>query len=243
LFYNIYKNIQSEKNFLFKLSNFEIYKLKIKTKMQHIENLDRLWVASLLAEGYNTYDIVKNYDLSEDVILDSHDLLDKEVLIQGINFTENFVEMALEIEYFSTDDLKNLSMTTYSNLSKKFLHKHREFLNWTKLLIWVSTQTDSFADYVEIIQENNLWDLISANNLPIDFIREYKDKLNWNFLSIIKEFSEEEKLEFTDYIIEKNREVTDDDFKTVSSIIPNFNEDLSVDDISELIDKIQERYN
>lgn len=205
--------------------------------MHDIKELDRLWIASLLAEGYNTYDIVKNYNPSEDVILDSYDLLDKEVIIEG-NFSEEFLEKAIECNYFTTDDLENLTITTYSSLSKNFLEKYKEHLNWTKLLIWVSTQTDSFADYVEIIQENNLWDLISANDLPIDFIRQYKDKLNWNFVSVTKEFSDEERLEFTDYLVETKRELTDEELKKFGLILPNYNEELSVDDISELIDSI-----
>ena len=205
--------------------------------MHDIKELDRLWIASLLAEGYNTYDIVKDYSLTEDVILDSFDLLDKEVIIEG-NFSEEFLEKAIECNYFTTDDLENLTITTYSSLSKNFLEKYKEHLNWTKLLIWVSTQTDSFADYVEIIQENNLWDLISANDLPIDFIRQYKDKLNWNFVSVTKEFSDEERLEFTDYLVETKRELTDEELKKFGLILPNYNEELSVDDISELIDSI-----
>ena len=76
--------------------------------MQDIKELDRLWIASLLAEGYNTYDIVKNYNPSEDVILDSYDLLDKEVLIQGLNFSEDFLEKAIECNYFTIKDLENL---------------------------------------------------------------------------------------------------------------------------------------
>ena len=213
--------------------------------MEKIEingELDRMWIISLMAEGFDTYEIVKNYNLSEELILDSTDLLDKEVLIQGLNFSEDFLDKAINCEYFSKEDLNNLSMTTYSNLSKNFLQKYKEELNWSKLLVYVSTQTDSFGEYVEIIEENNLWELISANNLPIDFIRDYKEKLNWDFLSVIKEFTDEEKLEFADYIVETKRETPDDDLNEFKSIIPNFREELSVDDISELIEKFQVRY-
>jgi hypothetical protein len=213
--------------------------------MEKIEingELDRMWIISLMAEGFDTYEIVKNYNLSEELILDSTDLLDKEVLIQGLNFSEDFLDKAINCEYFSKEDLNNLSMTTYSNLSKNFLQKYKEELNWAKLLLYVSTQTDSFGEYVEIIEENNLWELISANNLPIDFIRDYKEKLNWDFLSVIKEFTDEEKLEFADYIVETKRETPDDDLNEFKSIIPNFREELSVDDISELIEKFQVRY-
>ena len=214
--------------------------------MQKIEinaDLDRMWVISLLAEGFDTYEIVKNYNLSEESILESTDLLDKEVLLQGLNFSEDFLEKAIDCEYFSTKDLKNLSMTTYSNLSKVFLEKYKEELNWTKLLIYVSTQTDSFSEYIEIIEDNNLWELISANNLPINFIRDYKDKLNWNFLSVIKEFTDEEKLEFSDYIIIRDVQNQEDEVLTKEPFWRDITEEgeLSVDDISELIEKFQVR--
>jgi len=212
-------------------------------KIEINEELDRMWLISLMAEGFDTYEIVKNYKLSEELILDSTDLLDKEVLMQGLNFSENFLDKAINFEYFSKEDLKNLSMTTYSNLSKTFLQKYKEDLNWTKILVYVSTQTDSFSEYVEVIEENNLWELISANNLPINFIREYKNKLNWNFLSVIKEFTDEEKLEFSDYIVENNHVMIDDDSKTFGSFIPNYNDELTVDDISEIIERFQGRYN
>jgi hypothetical protein len=133
-------------------------------------------------------------------------------------------------------------MTTYSNLSKTFLQKYKEDLNWTKILVYVSTQTDSFSEYVEIIEDNNIWELISANNLPINFIREYKNKLNWNFLSVIKEFTDEEKLEFSDYVVQSKHKTVDEESNEFVSTIPDFREELSVDDISALIEKFHVRY-
>ncbi len=34
-------------------------------KLKIGEKLDKLWLYSLLAEGYNTYDIISNYKLDE----------------------------------------------------------------------------------------------------------------------------------------------------------------------------------
>jgi uncharacterized protein (DUF433 family) len=39
--------------------------------------LDRNWVVELMANGYDTYDIATNYELTEDTILECTDLLDK----------------------------------------------------------------------------------------------------------------------------------------------------------------------
>ena len=92
--------------------------------------LDRSWVVELMANGYNTYDIATNYELTEDTILECTDLLDKEILIQGLNFSEDFINKALELEYFNNEDIYELNMTTYSNLSDKFITEYKENINW-----------------------------------------------------------------------------------------------------------------
>ena len=79
--------------------------------------LDRVSLVELIDDGYTTYDIAVNYELTEDVILECSDLLDKEVLIQGLDFSEDFLKKAIELEYFDIDDIKELTMATYSNLS------------------------------------------------------------------------------------------------------------------------------
>ena len=60
--------------------------------------LDRSWVVELMANGYNTYDIATNYELTEDTILECSDLLDKNILLQGLNFSEEFITKAIEID-------------------------------------------------------------------------------------------------------------------------------------------------
>ena len=165
------------------------------------EKLDRGWVLELLSSGYKTYDIVKEYELSEDTILECTDLLDKEVLVQGLNFSEEFVNKAIEVEYLSIEDISELSMTTYSNLSDEFITKYKENINWDRMILYISTQSDSFDNHTKVIEDKNLWSVISANDLSIDFIRQWKDKLDWSYLSMVKLFTDEEKLEFADYIL------------------------------------------
>ena len=172
--------------------------------MEKIEiegKLDRSWVIELLSSGYETYDIVRNYELSEDTILECTDLLDKEVLIQGLNFSEDFVTKSIEMEYLNIEDIIELSMTTYSNLSDDFITKYKENINWDRMILYISTQSDSFDNHTKVIEDKNLWSVISANDLSIDFIRQWKDKLDWSYLSMVKCFTDEEKEEFSDYII------------------------------------------
>jgi len=170
-------------------------------KIEIEEKLDRGWVLDLLSSGYTTYDIAINYELTEDTILECTDLLDKDVLVRGLNFSEEFVNKAIEVEYLSIEDITELSMSTYSNLSDEFITKYKENINWDRMILYISTQSDSFDNHTKVIEDKNLWSVISANDLSIDFIRQWKDKLDWSYLSMVKCFTDEEKEEFSDYII------------------------------------------
>jgi hypothetical protein len=163
--------------------------------------LDRGWVVELMANGYNTYDIATNYELTEDTILECVDLLDKNILLQGLNFSEEFITKAIEIEYLDINDIYELGMTTYSNLSDDFISTYKENINWDRMILYISTQSDSFDNHTKVIEDKNLWSVISANDLSIDFIRQWKDKLDWSYLSIVKNFTNDEKEEFSDYVI------------------------------------------
>jgi hypothetical protein len=206
--------------------------------MQKIEidgDLDRSWVISLLAEGYDTYQILKNYQITEELISDCTDLFDKEVLMQGFTFSEYFIRRALDSGYFSDIDLKNLNMNTYSFLTSNFIEDFSHLLNWNRFIVYLTTKTNNFTNYISIIEEKQLWGLISANDLPIDFIRQYKEKLDWNLLSMIKCFTDEEKQEFSDYIVENKKDIINEEF--IISEIQDLEKDYSVDEIADLIEK------
>ncbi len=213
--------------------------------MYQIEELDRMWIVSLLAEGLDTYEIVKNYPITEEVILESQDLLDKKVLLIAINFTQTFLDKALEIGYFNLEDLGNLSMITYANLDTDFIQKYGEYLNWKSIITFVSTQTDEFDKYLEVIEKENLWNVISANDLPISFIRQNKDKLDWMLLSMAKCFTEEEKVEFSEFIVQTKRELTDEELGQFTSFNPltDYEKNYSVDEIADIIDKYMQQNN
>ena len=163
--------------------------------------LDRSWVVELMANGYDTYDIATNYELTEDTILECSDILDKNILLQGLNFSEEFITKAIEIEYLDINDIYELGMTTYSNLSDDFISIYKENINWDRMILYISTQSDSFDNHTKVIEDKNLWSVISANDLSIDFIRQWKNKLDWSYLSMVKCFTDEEKEEFVDYIL------------------------------------------
>ena len=170
-------------------------------KIEIERKLDRRWVVELMANGYNTYDIATNYELTEDTILECSDILDKNILLQGLNFSEEFITKAIEIEYLDINDIYELGMTTYSNLSDDFISTYKENINWDRMILYISTQSDSFDNHTKVIEDKNLWSVISANDLSIDFIRQWKNKLDWSYLSMVKCFTDEEKEEFVDYIL------------------------------------------
>lgn len=204
--------------------------------------LDRVSLVELIDDGYTTYDIAVNYELTEDVILECSDLLDKEVLIQGLDFSEDFLNKAIEQEYFEIGDIKELTMTTYSNLSDEFITKYKESINWDRMILYISTQSDTFDNHTKVIEDRNLWSFISANDLSIDFIRQWKDKLDWSYLSIVKLFTDDEKEEFSDYIITPVKQeisgdlINSDDFKVTDKMTEEELEDL-INEISKHIGK------
>lgn len=198
--------------------------------------LDRGWVVELMANGYNTYDIAINYELTEDIILECSDLLDKEVLIQGLNFSEDFIKKAIEIEYLGINDIYELGMTTYSNLSDDFISTYKENINWDRMILYISTQSDSFDNHTKVIEDKNLWSVISANDLSIDFIRQWKDKLDWSYLSMVKCFTDEEKLEFVDYILTPVQQELPGDL--IDSDILKVTDKMSEEELENLIEEI-----
>ena len=206
------------------------------SKIQIEEKLDRGWVVELMANGYNTYDIATNYELSEETILECTDILDKEVIIQGLNFSEDFVNKAIGVEYFDDEDIYKLSMTTYSKLSDEFINKYKENINWDRMILYISTQSDSFDNHTKVIEDKNLWSVISANDLSIDFIRQWKDKLDWSYLSMVKYFTDDEKLEFANYILTSSKiEITEDFINTDNFKI---SDKMSDEELENLIYKI-----
>ena len=198
--------------------------------------LDRGWVLELLSNGYTTYDIASNYELLEDTILECTDLLDKEVLIQGLSFSEDFVSKAIEIEYLDIKDIYELSMKTYSNLSDEFITKYKENINWDRMILYISTQSDSFDKHTNVIEDKDLWSIISANDLSIDFIRQWKDKLNWSYLSMVKCFTDEEKLEFSDYMLTPVQKEIPEEFINTDDL--KFSDKMSDEELENLIEEI-----
>lgn len=184
-----------------------------------------------LLENNTVINILREYQFSEELILECLDILPIDILCEIYNFSEDFVVKALENGSISKEDIKDFNIQTHINFSQEFINIYSKYINWSRMILYISTQSDDFNKYVSIIEENNLWDMISTNDLSIDFIRKHKDKLNWNKLTIVKKFNEEETEEFKDYIIEFD---TNHEYANQPEYI--LDDEIVIDD--ELYDKI-----
>ena len=157
-----------------------------------------------------------NYDIDENFIYINRNIFPKEVVIEVKTLSEFFIIQALQEEYFTLEDLSKLNSNTYFNLTDSFITEYSNHLDWAMILTLKSTQTDDFDKCIGIIDRKNLWGYISANDLSIEFIRNWKHKLDWRYLSLVKEFTTEEKSEFSDYIVSKTIDL--DNLSTVGTI-------------------------
>lgn len=183
--------------------------------------------------------VLQNYEVPESFILkwskpnNDFEGLPKSIIISMLNLSEKFIKEAIETDYFEVEDIYELNMVTYSNLSEKFIKIYEKYINWERMILYLcsSEKIENIEKLEWIIEKFNLWKLISANNLPVSFIRKNKDKLDWNIVSIINDFSEEEKEEFDKHIPNYKEEWND----------LNSSVDLSVKDIRRLVSNIKEQ--
>lgn len=164
--------------------------------------------------------IIKEYDIPEDFIIKNHLIIDKEIILKNMVLSENFILNSIDIGFIEESDISDLNMVTYSKLSSTFLKAYKKHINWERMVLYLSSsELLDVEKYVDIIEQYNLWYLISANDLPIEFIRENKSKLNWNILSLVKCFNEDELVEFSEFIPEKREfDYSQMDISSISTI-------------------------
>jgi len=161
-----------------------------------------------LIQEHGPEHVLTNYELPEDFILkwgpghSKFEGIDKRIVINILSLSQQFIYEALRIKYFLIEDISDLNMRTYSNLDTDFIDEFSEYINWERMILYLSSceKIDNIEDLTWIIDKFNLWKLISANELPIDFIRKNKEKFDWRILSIVSCFTEEQIEEFSEFI-------------------------------------------
>jgi hypothetical protein len=157
------------------------------------------------------YSVLQNYELPIDFIYKFKDDISNlellNIIKSGIiDIPEEYIIKFLNDEYFELEDIKDFSMKIYSNLSQVFIKEYHNYINWERMLLYLvsSDSKISIWDFENIIEEYNLWNIVSSVDLPYDFIYKWKDKLNWNILSFVKEWDDERLIVLSEYIINKN---------------------------------------
>ncbi len=86
--------------------------------------------------------------------------------MQGVDLSEYFINRSIEIGFLNNNDIENLNMMTYSNLSEEFIKKYKKNINWGRIIIYMLLCKDNddnlFTKYIDIIVKENLWDIVSA---------------------------------------------------------------------------------
>lgn len=144
---------------------------------------------------------IMNYDIPLDFILNNLSLFPKDLLLKSnIVLTEEFIEKVLELEYLILDDIFDININSYDKFSQSFINKFKDDINWERMILIFSNSNVNILDYEDIIIEKNLWYDISSCDLPIEFIKKYKDKFDWRLLTLIQNFTDDDKKELSDYI-------------------------------------------
>jgi hypothetical protein len=130
----------------------------------------------------------------------------KILLQSGKEVDQKLIEYYVEDGSLDCEFIGELSMKIYSNLNNDFIQKYHDYIDWGKMLIYL-TATDQLDPnkYMDIIEDKNLWNIVSSTPLSIEFIREHKDKLKWNMVSFINDFSDDEREEFDGYIVQESK--------------------------------------
>jgi len=151
---------------------------------------------------------VQKFNIPESFIKDNLDEINKDQFIQLLSYggyvlSEDFLIKLLEKEYLVEANIKDLSMSIYANLSQDFVKKYHDHINWKKMMTYLLScdKIEDLGAFKEVIEKYKMWSLISATPMSIEFIRENKDELDWTFVKIMNDFTDEELEEFSDYIV------------------------------------------
>lgn len=190
------------------MKKIEIIKDIEETNIPELVKLTEYQLLELIKES-GLIEVLTNYEVPEDFILkwgigDSEfNGIDKSLVMSIMNLSEDFIKAALIIEYFTPEDISQLNMLTYSGLSQEFIKEYEKYINWNRMILYLSSsdKIENIEKFESIIENHNLWNLISANPLPVDFIRKNKEKLDWKIASIVNKFTESERVEFSELIV------------------------------------------
>ena len=60
-----------------------------------------------LIESSGLISIIKEYQIPEEFLIKHREILDKNIIIDNLHLSEDFIKSALTLEYFENEDIKN----------------------------------------------------------------------------------------------------------------------------------------
>lgn len=196
------------------------------------------------------YQLITDFNIDESNLYSLNKFYTKQEFLQLLKsgkyaISEDLINTMLDDDYLEKNDLSELAMNIYANLSKEFINEYSEFLDWNRMMVFLSCNEEisDFSDYIDIIEEKDLWNIISSNQLDIDFIRAHKEKLNWRLVSFLNDFTDEEREEFKENILEKQYvdgtyHQSDISIQEIERIISNYDIDSKK---QEIVDRLNEK--
>lgn len=141
----------------------------------------------------NYLDIVEEDEVNvsltiEDFINSKNELYDKDIL-----------NLITEEDIMDNIDSINLNkITELKDLSYDFILKNKDFISFDRVSLsnYIKLSIEEIKTLVDYVD----WDMISLIPLNIDMIREFKDNLNWGYVSTNYIFEEDELFEFINLI-------------------------------------------
>lgn len=119
-----------------------------------------------------------------------------------LNISSELFNNLINCEFLLPENVADMNTTSYMNFTDKQVKEYSEYLNWNKyILVLINKQefdSNILYDVSKDIVDDRYWEILSTISLPIDFLKEYKEKIKWDIFfstniindTIIKEFGD-----------------------------------------------------
>lgn len=128
-------------------------------------------------------DVLLKCDFSDEQLLRYLDFIPVEVMLEQ-NISDTLLHELLLVNYLSPDDIKDLSMKTYSNLSDLTIGKYKDYINFEKLGLYLiadnNFDVNKYESFLSDERSHEFWEAFSTMHLSIDDLDKYQKNINWD---------------------------------------------------------------
>jgi len=159
------------------------------------------------------------------------------------NMTEELFCNLLDDCYLSPDDIKNLNMTTYSNLKESTIDQYIDYINFEKLGFYlIADDNFNVIKYEKQLNSDRsleFWEIFSTINLPIELLEKYKEFIIWDLFFTTNPITNDIQNKFADIVEEHYLETPKDKKMKIYQIEVDQRISIDIDTIDELINNIK----